>query len=67
MGTKGERATYSDVLRKWQTATEWKDSTRGILKQATKWGELMSAIITEGDYLTEELLKVHKLLAGPSM
>lgn len=54
-----------DVLRKWQAATEWKEITRGVVKQATKFAELMSSLITEGDTLTEELLKVHKLLAGP--
>jgi hypothetical protein len=55
----------SDVLRKWQAATEWKETTRGVVKQATKFAELMSSLITEGDTLTEELLKVHKLLSGP--
>lgn len=53
------------VMRKWQAATEWKDTTRGVVKQATKFGELMAALTEEGDTLTEELLKVHRLLAGP--
>jgi hypothetical protein len=65
MSFKG--GSSSDVMRKYQAATEWKDTTRGVIKQATKFGELMDSIVEEGDNFTEELLKVHKLLVGPSM
>jgi hypothetical protein len=59
----GKHST-SDVMRKWQAASDWHANTRNVVKLANKFSDVVNTLTSDSDALSEELLRLYKSLSS---